>query len=153
MSRNNGQKMSFNGSGWDKMYLMLVEMWTWWWCVMLSGLEIHLRLTQLQAFMVIDRPSLVLRLLKGSKSSSAKDSEDCEEISEDKENCSDNKKEVVFCFVCLGGERWKWKSNNAIFVFTHLSIWAAAEKGFPTGREARQWDAGQRWAGAKVQVR
>lgn len=26
MSLNTGQKMSFNGSGWDKMYLMLVEM-------------------------------------------------------------------------------------------------------------------------------
>uniref|UniRef100_A0A668UWE9 Rho-associated protein kinase 2 n=1 Tax=Oreochromis aureus TaxID=47969 RepID=A0A668UWE9_OREAU len=34
------------------------------------------------------------QLLKGSKSSSAKDSEDCEEISEDKDNCSDNKKEL-----------------------------------------------------------
>lgn len=86
---------------------------------MLSGLEIHLTLTQLQAFMVIDRPSLVLRLLKGSKSSSAKDSEDCEEISEDKENCSDNKKEVVFCFVCLGG---RGENENQIMLFLYSLI-------------------------------
>lgn len=86
---------------------------------MLSGLEIHLRLTQLQAFMVIDRPSLILRLLKGSKSSSAKDSEDCEEILEDKDNCSDNKKEVVFCFL----EGFIWGENeNQIMLFSYSLI-------------------------------
>lgn len=95
---------------------------------MLSGLEIHLRLTQLQAFMVIDRPSLVLRLLKRSKSSSAKDSEDCEEISEDKENCSDNKKEVVFCFVCLGGGRGENENQIMLFLYSLICQFEQLQK-------------------------
>lgn len=46
-----------------------------------------------------------LRLLKGSKSDS--DTEDCKENSEDKEHCSDSKKEVSASVPKGKNQRWR----------------------------------------------